>query len=277
MGASVQVVKQMAARPAKVYAAWTQPDLLAKWWGPKAEAEVDLRVGGRFRLAMTFGSEPMAAVGTYLEILPQQRLVFTFNWEGSPAEEETRVTVEFRPVAGGTEVVVTHDGFATQPLAENHKQGWNDCEDRLVALAPALEREIRFETYIAAPPRKVWRAVESQEMIRRWLGGRTEFEPGLGGRVRVYDNTGEWQMGGPIVEWEVGVRMTFLWEGFVPTTHAPTHFTLELIPEGDGTRVVLRHHRFESVSEEEYLGYKQGWGDGQRQLAAIAAIALAAA
>lgn len=131
--------------------------------------------------------------------------------------------------------------------------------------------------YIEAPAGKVWRAVESQEAMRRWLGKLTEFEPGLGGRVRVYDSTGEYVMGGSVVEWEPGVRLTFTWERFAPTQHAPTHFTFMLIPEGEGTRVVLLHHRFEAVPEEEYLSYRQGWGDGQGQLDAIRAIALESA
>ena len=138
-------------------------------------------------------------------------------------------------------------------------------------------KEIRFTTYIAAKPERVWRAVETQELIRRWLGSRTEYEPGLGGRVRVYDSTGEYMMGGKIVTWEPGRRMAFVWEQFAPTQHGPTLFTFELQPEGDGTRVTLLHDHFEEVPEQDYLDYKQGWGTGEQQLARIAEIAAEAA
>jgi uncharacterized protein YndB with AHSA1/START domain len=111
-------------------------------------------------------------------------------------------------------------------------------------------------------------------MIRRWLGKQTEFEPGLGGRVRVFDSSGEWVMGGEVIEWEPGRRMTFTWAGLEPTPHAPTRFTFELIPQREGTRVVLRHHYFLDAPESDYLDYQQGWGTGEPQLAAIAAIAV---
>lgn len=138
---SVQVTKFMAARREKIFAAWTRPDLLARWFWPKLEAEVDLRVGGRFRFATVLSFGPLVASGTYREIVPNERLVFTWNWEEGGGEvPETLVTVEFRQVEGGTEVVVTHEGNPTLQIAENHKQGWNDCEDRLVNLAPALDR-----------------------------------------------------------------------------------------------------------------------------------------
>lgn len=52
-----------------VFAAWTEPDLLVRWWGPEAQAEVDLRVGGRFRLSMQFDWGAMDAVGEYREIV----------------------------------------------------------------------------------------------------------------------------------------------------------------------------------------------------------------
>lgn len=136
-----------------------------------------------------------------------------------------------------------------------------------------MHKEIRFTTHIAASPERVWRAVESQAMIRRWLGAKTEFEPGLGGRVRVYDNTGEYVMGGEIVVWEPGRRMSFTWSQFAPTTHGATMLTFALEPETDGTRVTVLHDHFEHISEQDYLDYKQGWGTGESQLRRIAEIA----
>lgn len=136
-GITVQVEKCMAARPEKVFQAWTRPDLLARWWGPGAEAQVDLRVGGRFRLAMSLPSGPLVARGIYREVAENQRLVFTWNWEGSD-EPDSLVTVLFSPAEGGTRVLITHQANPSAEVAEGHRQGWSDCVDRLVALSPEL-------------------------------------------------------------------------------------------------------------------------------------------
>ncbi len=83
------------ARREHVFAAWTRPELLVRWWGPDAQAEVDLRVGGRYRLSMQFEWGALVCVREYREIVPPERLVFTFAWEGDPSGEETRVTLLF--------------------------------------------------------------------------------------------------------------------------------------------------------------------------------------
>lgn len=119
----------------RVFAAWTEPELLVRWWGPGAEAEVDLRVGGRYRLSMQFDWGPMVCVGEYREIVPPERLVFTFRWEGDPSGEETLVTLTLREVEGGTELVLRHEGFADAAVAENHRAGWMDCVGRLAGMA----------------------------------------------------------------------------------------------------------------------------------------------
>ncbi len=112
--------------------------MLVRWWGPEARAEVDLRVGGRYRLSMRLGWGDLVCVGTYREIVPPERLVFTFAWEGDPAGEETVVSLFLREVDGGTELILRHEGFAAPGVAENHRDGWMDCVGRLAALAPAL-------------------------------------------------------------------------------------------------------------------------------------------
>lgn len=93
----------LAAGRERVFAAWTEPALLVRWWGPGAEADLDLRIGGRFRLSMQFDWGAMVAVGEYREIVEPERLVFTFSWDGDPTGEETLVTLVLREAEGGTE------------------------------------------------------------------------------------------------------------------------------------------------------------------------------
>lgn len=134
---------QLKASRERVFAVWTEPELLVRWWGPGAEAEVDLRVGGRFRLSMQFDWGAMVAVGEYREIVPPERLVFTFSWEGDPTGEETLVTVLLQEVEEGTELTLTHEGFTDAAVAENHRAGWLDCIERLAAMAPTLGESFR--------------------------------------------------------------------------------------------------------------------------------------
>lgn len=132
----------------RVFAAWTDPELLVRWWGPEAEAEVDLRVGGRFRLSMQFDWGAMVSVGAYREILSPERLVFTFGWEGDQTQEETLVMLTLQEAEGGTELTLTHEGFDDPAVAANHRAGWLDCVERLAALAPMPSQETGMSTAI---------------------------------------------------------------------------------------------------------------------------------
>lgn len=100
-----------------VYQAWTQPELFAQWWVPKscglslAACELDVRVGGGYRLVFTFGdSEPMAFFGKYLEVVPNSRLVWT-NAEAGDAGQITTVTFEEE---GGKTRLVMHELYPSK-------------------------------------------------------------------------------------------------------------------------------------------------------------------
>lgn len=133
-GQSVTVARVIRADADALFRAWIDPRELAGWWsqhGPGwqfAGAEVDARVGGRYRLAMSGpDGRRHVASGAYREIDPPRRLVFTWDWEEPLSSVgETLVTVEFRPAAGATEVVVTHERFADAARIGRHRQGWVD-------------------------------------------------------------------------------------------------------------------------------------------------------
>ena len=116
--------------------------------GPMHVVQMDLRAGGRYRLEGKMGDKPWAVWGTYREVTPPSKLVFTWSWENDPALGEplasgTVVQVEFHERGSETEVVVTHEGFATEKARAEHNAGWIGCLDRLAAIAENSEKEER--------------------------------------------------------------------------------------------------------------------------------------
>jgi len=140
---SLRLTRVVKGEPARVFRAWTEPDQLVEWACPEglsvANAEVDLRVGGRYRIVMKAPDGAVhTAVGVYREIERPVRLVYTWMWEDTLDEGmqigETVVTVEFRGRGDGTsEVVLVHEGFPGAEARDNHETGWTSCVNRLEA------------------------------------------------------------------------------------------------------------------------------------------------
>ena len=126
---SLTLRRHFRVSPAKVWRAWTDPQALKHWFGP-AEivdvplAEVDLRVGGRFRVTMLAADgETHDVSGTYLEVVPERRLVFSWAWRSTP-ERESRVTVRIEPDGNGCELVLMHEQFFDEVARDGHNHGW---------------------------------------------------------------------------------------------------------------------------------------------------------
>ncbi len=96
-------------------------------------AEVDLRVGGKYRIGMKSPDGKLyVATGTYREIIPNEKLVLTWRWENSsPDSPDTLLTVEFKKSGQNTKLVFTHENFATEEAAEDHHEGWEGALSRL--------------------------------------------------------------------------------------------------------------------------------------------------
>src|ERR1043166_8205797 len=104
------VVKRTVNAPARlVFEAWTKAELFRRWWVPKSfglnllSCDMDVRVGGQYRLVFPHEDSTMEFFGTYLEVTPHSRLVWT-NDEGDDGETITAVT--FDEIAGKTRVAV---------------------------------------------------------------------------------------------------------------------------------------------------------------------------
>ena len=129
---SLTLTRRFPVAPEKVWRAWTDPQALKQWFGPGgpqpvALAELDLRVGGRFRIAFggPQGDEHLCA-GVYREVVPNRKLVFTWSWPRTTPERESLVTIELRKVAEGTELLFRHEQLFDEKVRDDHRRGWSE-------------------------------------------------------------------------------------------------------------------------------------------------------
>jgi uncharacterized protein YndB with AHSA1/START domain len=137
------VTRSFDAPAARVFAAWTQPELLKQWWAPQSfgvsflACEADVRTGGTYRFVFGHPSsaQPMEFFGRYIEVAPPARLVWT-NDEGGEAGAVTNVTFEDR---GGATLVVMHDLYPSKEaldaaIASGSTSGFSETFAQLDAL-----------------------------------------------------------------------------------------------------------------------------------------------
>jgi uncharacterized protein YndB with AHSA1/START domain len=142
MSASISLVVRRFVRASadRVFAAWTEPELLRRWWGPRpvtcCEASVDLRVGGAYRIGNQLPDGNVVWISGEFEVIqPPSRLVYTWLVEGKgSARDRSLVTVRFEPREGGTEVIVVHERVDSEETRRDHEAGWLGCLDGLEAL-----------------------------------------------------------------------------------------------------------------------------------------------
>ena len=129
---SLVLHRKFPVAPEKVWRAWTDPEAIKRWFGPGGPqkvslAELDVRVGGRFRIAFggPEGKEHECA-GVYREVVPHRKLVFTWCWPNSTPERVSQVSITLRAAGGGTDLVFLHEQFFDETVRDNHKRGWSD-------------------------------------------------------------------------------------------------------------------------------------------------------
>ena len=132
---SLTLKRRLKAPPAKVFAAWTDPEKMKRWMGPgeitAMRAESDTRVGGRYRIVMQApNGEEYDVGGVYREVVAGEKLVFTWAWKSAP-ERESLVTLLLKPDGDGTLLTLTHEQFADEDSRNGHEQGWNSSLDKL--------------------------------------------------------------------------------------------------------------------------------------------------
>jgi uncharacterized protein YndB with AHSA1/START domain len=134
----VEIRRLIKAPRARVYAAWTDPSQLKQWFGPEnvrtRDLVADARVGGRFRWDLTNSDgEEMTNLGEYRELVPNEKVVFTWHWEDDENWENhtSIVTVELKDADGGTELGLTHEQLPNEQSRDGHNGGWNSALNKL--------------------------------------------------------------------------------------------------------------------------------------------------
>jgi uncharacterized protein YndB with AHSA1/START domain len=130
---SLVVKRVIAASPGRLFEAWMSASQLRSWWGPRGvpciHAEVDPRVGGRYRIANALpDGRTLWIEGEFLTIERDRKLVYT--WRVAEGSIE-RVTVLFEPRDEGTEVTVVHERVENETTRDEHARGWEGCLDGL--------------------------------------------------------------------------------------------------------------------------------------------------
>jgi len=132
---SLTIRRRFNAPPSKLYAAWTDPKQIAHWMGPEGidavSSEADPRVGGRYRFVMKGADGEVHDVGgIYREVVPGEKLVFTWAWHSTP-ERESLVTVLIKPDGDGSLLTLIHEQFFDEAARDRHNVGWSSCFNKL--------------------------------------------------------------------------------------------------------------------------------------------------
>jgi uncharacterized protein YndB with AHSA1/START domain len=142
-GFTLAMTRVLRASPAVVFAAFSDPNQLAKWWGPEGftipSVEFRARVGDGYRIEMQPPEgDPFHLSGEFREVHPPARLAYTFVWEPpDPDDVATLVVLSFRDLGEATEVAFTQGPFKTEARRELHRDGWTESFDKLERLISA--------------------------------------------------------------------------------------------------------------------------------------------
>ncbi len=292
------ISRVFAAPPALVFAAWTDAKHLAAWFGPHGftgRAEVDARAGGAFRIVIIASNGvELPLKGRFLEIVPNQRIVYTSDMSDHPDEWHDRVaperdrskpkpayecetTVTFAPIDDKTllKVRVRFPSADVRARFAGMDEGWSQGFEKLAARLAGEEpsadvsaREIRSSRLFAAPRELVWKMWTEREHIGKWYGPN-------GFRLTIHTMDvrpgGVWDfvMHGPdgrdyvnkVVYLELDEPSRLVYSHVNEPFH---HTTVSLTSEGDKTRLHMRM-LFESAKLREWVAKEHGAVEGQQQ------------
>jgi uncharacterized protein YndB with AHSA1/START domain len=288
-GKEIIITRVFDAPRSLVFKAWTDPQHLAQWWGPRGftnpRCEIDVRPGGLIRIDMRAPNGtiyPMA--GVYLEIVEPERLTYTSGALDEKGKQlfELLHTVAFAEKNGKTTLTITSRVVKTTPTAAKYiggfKAGMTQSLERLAGLVTGKTEPLIFERTLNAPPALIWRAITAKEDMRRWYFDLAEFEPRAGFEFQfVVEHEGNtYDHRCKVTEVIPQRKIAYTWRY---AGHAGDSLvTFELFPEGDQTTLRLTHEGLETFppipafAREKFM---QGWthiiGEGLKKFVEVEA------
>ena len=247
---ALRLVRFFPVAPEKVWRAWTDPQALTRWWGPDgavSAAELDLRVGGRFRIVFGGAQGTDHEVqGVYKDVEPGRRLSFTWVWPRTTPERESLVTIEFKAVPRGTEMLFRHERLFDDQVRDDHQRGWSSTFEKLERALLAERPKLTLKRIFKVSPEKVYRAWTDGAALRQWWnqvdspGWIAELDVRVGGHYRLMlrDPEGNYHdIRGVYSEVVPNRKLVFTWNIHDAPPDAASTVTVLLSPVSDGTEL----------------------------------------
>ncbi len=195
---SLHLIRVFDAPRDLVWAAWTDPEHLAQWWGPvdhpASTVDMEVRTGATWRNCLhgVHDGRDLWQNGLFKEVTPPERLVFSFVWEqdgerGVPNE----VTVTFEDLGAQTRMTFVQGPFETTGERDGHGYGWGSSFDRLAQYLPhfsqsggiAVQRQAHHHIFVIEreftyPPALVFFGYSNEDARRAWFTGPPDWERG---------------------------------------------------------------------------------------------------
>jgi uncharacterized protein YndB with AHSA1/START domain len=132
---SLTLKRRLNASPEKVFAAWTEPAHITKWFGPDSgavdRADMDVRPGGSYTIVFhTEDGEEHHVSGIYKDVVRPEKISFTWAWRSTP-ERESFVTVLIKPEGSGCILTLIHERFYDEAARDRHQYGWTGSLNKL--------------------------------------------------------------------------------------------------------------------------------------------------
>ncbi len=253
----LKIEKLIATSPANVFRAIGEGRLFLNCSAAHDTIKVDFKVGGKYHI--DFVSYEKSNWGEFLEIIPNQKIVFTWCQDPTPGSKpDTTVTITLKEESGKTKLTLTHVGFTDLELRDAHNGGWNGGLDDL--FHEMIDGRLRFSRYFETPVEKLYELCKNPASFLGALGdlSRAKIDFKIGGHYFVPTEKGE--IKGEFLEIKPNQTIAFSWlsapcgEALTRDTKVTLNFDTE---EEGGSWLELIHEGL--MTESQQKAHRAGW------------------